>query len=61
MCLPVDEGQTVSELWYMTDDTVRSAKLKGSLEGDARMAWWEEQKKFKIVEEKEESKTEADA
>ena len=37
-----------------TDGREQSAKLEGSLEGAERLAWWEEQKKFKIVDEKDE-------
>ena len=36
------------------DQQVRSAKLEGALEGDERIQWWEEQKKFIIQDEPDE-------
>ena len=50
-----DEGEAHS-LFYGSGDGGKevSAKLNGSLEGEERLKWWEEQKKFKIVDEKDE-------
>lgn len=59
--LPVEEGQEVRLLWYACDQRVRSAKLEGALEGDERMQWWEEQKKFIIQDEPDEEGGEGQA
>uniref|UniRef100_A0A0G4FTQ5 Uncharacterized protein n=1 Tax=Chromera velia CCMP2878 TaxID=1169474 RepID=A0A0G4FTQ5_9ALVE len=44
----------VHSLWFASDKEIHSAKLKGSLEGEARMKYWEDQKKFQIKDEKDE-------
>lgn len=51
--LPVgdDEYGEVHQLWYMSDRQVHSAKLEGSLEGEERQQWWDEQRQFKIKDE----------
>jgi len=53
--LPLDESDThVCQVWYASDNTERSAKLDGAVEGEERDALWEELKQFIIVEGKEE-------
>ena len=53
--LPVDDGDThIIKLWYESDNTERSAKLKGAVEGEERDKLWEELKEFLIEEGKEE-------
>lgn len=53
--MPLDDGDThVIKLWYASDDTERSAKLKGAVEGEAREKLWTELKQFLIEEGKEE-------
>eukprot|EP00042_Codosiga_hollandica_P020969 m.70479 g.70479 ORF g.70479 m.70479 type:complete len:149 (-) comp50141_c0_seq1:124-570(-) len=44
--LPVGEGEHVHSLWFSEDNSIRSAKVKGALEGDARQKLWDEQKEF---------------
>jgi len=43
----------VQKLWYSADATEHSPKLDGSLEGEARMAYWNEQRSFIIASEKD--------
>lgn len=55
--LPIAEeiGDThVSKLWFASDQTERSAKLDGAVEGDERDALWNELREFIVVEGKEE-------
>lgn len=53
--LPLDDDEEyVVALWYASDEQERSAKLKGSKEGEERQRLWEELNKFIIVEGKEE-------
>ncbi|KNC47271.1 uncharacterized protein AMSG_03701 [Thecamonas trahens ATCC 50062] len=40
----------VALLWYAGEGD-KDPKLEGSLVGEARQAWWNEQKKFRIVDE----------
>jgi hypothetical protein len=54
--LPCPDDAEIHSLWYMEDNKEHSAKLKGSLEGEERQKYWDEQKKFYIAEEPEESK-----
>jgi len=50
-----DKGNAeVHSLWYMSDGEEHSAKLDGSLEGEERQKYWDEQKAFYIVDEAEE-------
>ena len=52
--MPLPEGDThVIKLWYMSDGQERSAKLDGAVEGEERLALWEELKQFIILEGKE--------
>jgi hypothetical protein len=53
--LPCPDDGEVHSLWYMVDNSIHSAKLTGSLEGEERMKYWEEQKKFQIQEEPDET------
>jgi hypothetical protein len=53
--LKLDDGDThVVKLWFARDNKEVTAKLVGALEGDKRMALWEELKQFVVVEGKEE-------
>ena len=50
-----EENDThVCKLWFALDNTERSAKLKGALEGEEREALWLELNEFIIEEGKEE-------
>ena len=51
--LPVGEGEHVDEIWVSSDDSVRSGKVKGALEGEARQKLWDEQKAFMEVKKEE--------
>jgi hypothetical protein len=51
--LPCPDDSEIYSLWYMIDNNEHSAKLKGSLEGEERQKYWNEQKKFYIVDEEE--------
>ena len=54
MPLP-DNGDThICQLWFSSDNTERSAKLDGALEGEERQQLWDELKKFIIEEGQEE-------
>jgi hypothetical protein len=44
----------IVKLWFASDDTERSAKLHGALEGEERERLWNELKEYIIVEGKEE-------
>jgi hypothetical protein len=44
--LPCAEGESAYELWYCSDNSVRSGKVKGALEGDERQKLWDEHKSF---------------
>jgi len=44
----------VAQLWFASNNTERSAKLEGAVEGKERDELWEELKEFIIVEGKEE-------
>lgn len=51
-----DKAKTTCEvqrMWYGVDRKEHSPKLEGSLEGDARMAFWNEQRAFIIANDKE--------
>lgn len=37
-------------LWYMSDSSVKSARLEGALEGEERMAYWNEQRAFYVAD-----------
>ena len=53
--MPLDDGDThIVKLWYASDNTERSAKLKGAVEEDERDKLWTELKEFLIEEGKEE-------
>ena len=57
--LPIDDDDSNAEvymLWYSSDKQEHSAKLKGSLEGEERMKYWDEQKLLYIDEGDEEGK-----
>jgi hypothetical protein len=50
-----DNGDThICQLWFSSDNTERSAKLDGALEGEERQQLWDELKKFIIQEGQEE-------
>mmetsp|Transcript_26531 Transcript_26531/g.25388 ORF Transcript_26531/g.25388 Transcript_26531/m.25388 type:complete len:160 (-) Transcript_26531:56-535(-) len=49
--LPCPDGGEVHTLWYMSDGLERSAKLEGSLTGEDRQKYWDEQASFYIAEE----------
>ena len=52
---PLEEGDThVVNLWFASDNTERSAKLDGAVEGEERQKLWDELNQFIIVEGKEE-------
>ncbi len=51
---PAGPHAEVFKLWYMSDGEEHSAKLKGSLIGEERQKYWDEQKSFYIVDEKDE-------
>lgn len=57
--LKEDEEYVVS-LWYASDCEERSARLKGSKEGEERQMLWDELKKFIVVEGKEEGDDDVD-
>jgi hypothetical protein len=44
-----DDGEVVS-LWFGCDGLEHSAKLDGSLTGDARQVWWDEKLAFEFDE-----------
>lgn len=50
---PTGAHAEVYMLWYMSDGEEHSAKLEGSLEGEERERYWNEQKAFYIIDEKE--------
>ena len=42
--LPIPEGDShISELWFASDGLIRTAKLKGCIEGAERQKLWDEQ------------------
>jgi hypothetical protein len=43
---PASESGAVHQFWHESDGKEHSAKLEGSLTGEARMAWWSERKVF---------------
>lgn len=51
--LPENGDTHVCMLWFSSDNTERSAKLEGALEGDERQKLWDELKQF-IIEEGQE-------
>jgi hypothetical protein len=52
--LPLDEGEEyVIRLWFSSDNSIRSAKLNGSKEGDERQLLWDELNQFIVVDGKE--------
>ena len=55
-CLPCPEGHSgeIDKLWYASGQIEKSAKLAGSLEGEERMKWWDDQKSFLISTESDE-------
>lgn len=57
LALPCPDGGEVFRLWFQGEGggAERSAKLEGSLEGDARQKFWDEQLAFKF-DEKDEGK-----
>lgn len=52
--LPCADNGEVHSLWYMTDGAEHSAKLEGSLTGEERQKYWDEQEAFYIKDEPEE-------
>ena len=52
--MPLPEGDThIVQVWFLSDNQERSAKLDGAVEGDERIVLWEELKQFLIEEGKE--------
>lgn len=51
----------VFQFWFASDDAVHSAKLKGSLEGAERDAFWAEKQAFLTATELQEELTKAEA
>lgn len=52
--LPLDEGEEyVIRLWFSSDNSIRSAKLNGSKEGEERQLLWDELNQFIVVDGKE--------
>mmetsp|Transcript_3314 Transcript_3314/g.4663 ORF Transcript_3314/g.4663 Transcript_3314/m.4663 type:complete len:165 (+) Transcript_3314:40-534(+) len=49
--LPCPDDGEVYMLWYSSDKAEHSAKLDGSLEGEARQKWWDDKKEFLFEEE----------
>eukprot|EP00389_Voromonas_pontica_P008495 GDKH01012885.1.p1 GENE.GDKH01012885.1~~GDKH01012885.1.p1 ORF type:complete len:217 (+),score=26.56 GDKH01012885.1:1-651(+) len=52
--------EEVFALWFSSDKAEHPAKLKGCLEGDERLKWWEDQKRFIIKDEKVEDEESVD-
>ena len=52
--LPLEEGETVEELWFASRNTTESAVLEGAKQGQDRQVLWDELKEFIVVEGKEE-------
>lgn len=49
--LPLEEGEDyVTRLWFSSDNSIRSAKLKGSKEGEERQLLWDELNQFIVVD-----------
>ncbi len=48
---PGGDNSEIDALWYMSDGQEHSAKLEGSLEGEARQAYWNEMRSFHIKDE----------
>ena len=57
--LPTPDDGEVYSLWYASDGCEHSAKLEGSLEGEERKKFWDEQKDFVIKDEKDAEEEEA--
>ena len=51
----------MQHLWYGVDQKEHSPKLEGSLEGEARMAYWKAQRAFIIANDKEAGKEAGEA
>lgn len=52
--LPLDEGDDyIINLWFLSDNSIRSAKLNGSKDGQERLSLWEELNHFIILDGKE--------
>ena len=51
----------VYSFWFSSDDSVHSAKLKGSLEGEERDKFWAEKQAFLTATELQEEITKAEA
>lgn len=51
--LPCPDDSEVHALWFMENNEYRSAKLDGSLTGDARQKFWDEQAAFQFDEPEE--------
>ena len=51
--LPCPDDGEVYILWYLSDNQEHSAKLEGSLIGDERQKYWDEQSAFYIADEKD--------
>ena len=52
--LPCPHEGDVYMLWYMMSNTEKSAKLEGSLIGEERQRYWDEQNKFYATDESDE-------
>mmetsp|Transcript_13013 Transcript_13013/g.21659 ORF Transcript_13013/g.21659 Transcript_13013/m.21659 type:complete len:168 (+) Transcript_13013:66-569(+) len=52
--LPCPDDGEVHLLWFMSDNQDHSAKLEGSLEGEERMKYWNDQTDFYAEDEPEE-------
>jgi hypothetical protein len=58
--LPCPNDGEVNLLWYMSTQDEKSGKLKDSLTGAARDAYWKEQMQFYVIDEPEDTKTDAE-
>ncbi|PHJ25207.1 hypothetical protein CSUI_000947 [Cystoisospora suis] len=55
MAFPESGDQEIHSLWYAKDNAVHSARLKDSLDGEARQALWDSLRQFMIEGEELES------
>jgi hypothetical protein len=52
--MPLPEGEShICKVWFAADNTERSAKLDGAVEGEDRGRLWDELKSFIVVDGKE--------
>ena len=59
MPCPGGDHAEVHSLWYMSNGEERSGKLEGSLEGEAREKYWQEQRAFYITDEPDDEEDDA--